>query len=254
MAMTISFCRGDFDLCPRPREALVVYGQAAEARRVSDDQGLNFLSFPRAVRDNIYSFIFIKPTFIGGQCKFTKPFYKDAIAWRNHAFAGSCRQVWDESLKVYLGGNGFEFFFIRPFLEFLEKIGIRGRRLLQHIRWHHHGKSRPFIVLRLLRSCRNLQTLQVFARVTSKDQKNFWWGVPLLNAKSFFLSDYERIEFGPAQGFGKGADVDEESPDFSARTAEGKFETVPLATLMDNLKKVKWEVSGHYKRQVVSWK
>ena len=105
MSMTIRFCHDDFDLRPRPREALVVYGEAAEARRVSDDQGINFLSFPRAVRDSIYSFIFIKPTFIGGECKFTKPFYKDAIAWRNHAFAGSCRQVWNESLKVYLVGN-----------------------------------------------------------------------------------------------------------------------------------------------------
>lgn len=244
--MTLTFCRGDLDLRPRPREALVVYGQSAEARRVSDDHGLNFLSFPRVVRDNIYSFIFIKPTFIEGQSKLTKPFYRDAIAWRNHAFAGSCRQVWNESLKVYLVGNGFEFFFIRPFLEFLEKIGIRGRRLLQHIRWHHHRKTHPFIVLRYLRSCRNLQTLQVFARVTTKDRKQFWWGVPLLNAKPFFLCDHTRIEFGPAQGFGRGADVDEEPPDFSPETTD------PLASLTKSLKKVKWEVSGHYKRQVLS--
>ena len=246
MVMTLTFCRGDFDLRPRPREALVVYGQPAEAQRVSDDQGLTFLSFPRVIRDNIYSKIFIKSTFIGSQTKFTKPFYKDAIAWRNLAFAGSCRQVWNESLRVYLVGNGFEFFYIRPFLEFLEKIGICGRRLLQHIRWNHHARSRPFIVLRYLRSCRNLLTLQVFARVTTKDRKRFWWGVPLLNAKSFFLSKHARIEFGAAQGFGKGADVNEEPPEFSAMT------TLSLATLTDNLKKVKWEVSGHYERQVLS--
>ncbi len=131
--MTLTFGRGHFSLHPRPRQALVVYGQPSEARHVTDEQGLDFLSFPREIRDNIYSFILVKPTFIGSESKFTKPFYRDAIAWRNLAFAGSCRQIWNESLRVYLAQNGFEFFYIRPFLEFLEEIGIRGRRLLQSV-------------------------------------------------------------------------------------------------------------------------
>ena len=245
--MTLSFCHGDFDLNPRPREALVIYGQSADAGRVTDDQGIDFLSFPRKVRDNIYSFISTKPSFIGCDTKFTKPFYRDAIAWRNLDFAGSCRQIWNESLRVYLANNGFEFYYIRPFLEFLEKIGIRGRRLLTNIRWHHHKKSRPFIVLRYLRSCTALQTLRVFARVTVKERKKFWWGVPLLNAKDFFLTKHSKIEFGTAQGFGKGAEVDEEPPDLGAK-ASGWFETGSLVTLSENLKKVKWEVSGSYKR------
>ena len=110
MVMTLSFCHGDFNLHPDPRQALVVYGQYAEARRATGDQGIDFLSFPREVRDNIYSFIFVKPTFISSEYKFTKPFYRDAIAWRNLVFAGSCRQIWNESLRVYLIPNGFEFF------------------------------------------------------------------------------------------------------------------------------------------------
>lgn len=248
MVMTLSFCHDDFNLDPRPREALVVYGESAEARRVTDDKGLDFLGLPREVRDNIYSFIFVKPKFIGSETKFTKPFYRDAIAWRNLAFARSCRQIWNESLRVYLARNGFEFFYIRPFLEFLEKIGICGRRLLKNVRWHHHKSSRPFIVLRYLRSCTTLRTLEVFARVTIKDRKNFWWGVPLLNAKRFFLTNQTKIEFGTAQGFGKGAEVHEEAPDFGVKTANGVFETRSLATLSENLKKVKWEVSGDYKR------
>ena len=248
MVITLTFCQGDFDRKPRPREALIVYGQPEEARTVTDEQGLEFLSFPREIRDNIYAFIFVKPTFIGSGTMFTKPFYRDAISWRNLAFAGSCRRIWNESLKVYLANNGFEFFYIRPFLEFLEKIGIQGRQLLRRLRWHHHKKSRPFIVLRYLRSCTALETLDVFARVTIKGRKNFRWGVPLLNAKEFFLSNHSKIEFGTAQGFGKGAEIDDEPPSFGAKTALGEYETPSLATLSGNLKKVVWEVSGVYKR------
>lgn len=152
----------------------------------------------------MYSLIFVKPTFIGAETKITKPFYIDAITWRNLAFAGTRRQIWNESLRVYPVKNGFEFFYIRPFLEFLEKIGICGRRLLRNIRWHHHKKSRPFIVLIYLRSCTALQTLEVFVRVTTKNRKKFCWGVPLLNAKRFFLSNHTKTDFGKAQGFGKG--------------------------------------------------
>ena len=87
MVMTLTCCRGDYDLHPHPREALVVYDQTAEARRVSEDQSLDFLSFPQVVRDNKYSFIFMKLTFIGSQTKLTKPIYKDTIAWRILALA-----------------------------------------------------------------------------------------------------------------------------------------------------------------------
>lgn len=72
--------------------------------------------------------------------------------------------------------------------------------------------------------------------------------MPFLNAKEFFLSKHNKIEFGTAEGFGKGAEVDEESPNFGAKTAFGEYETRSLATLSESLKKVKWEVSGDYKR------
>ncbi|KAL9073377.1 MAG: hypothetical protein Q9161_002992 [Pseudevernia consocians] len=65
--------------------------------------------------------------------------------------------------------------------------------------------------------------------------------------KEFFLSNCIKIEFGTAQGFGKGADSDEEPPDFGAKAC-GVFETKSLATLLENLRKVKWEVFGIYKR------
>ena len=71
--------------------------------------------------------------------------------------------------------------------------------------------------------------------------------MPLLNAKESFLSNRIKIEFGTAQGFGKGADIDEEPPDFGTKAC-GVFETKSLATLSESLRKVKWEVSGIYKR------
>lgn len=151
---------------PDPRLAMVLYGQAPGSHLASDDHGLNFLGFPREIRDNIYSQLCVKPTFIGADSKFTKPFWRDAMKWRHLDFAIACRKIWEESFHIYLEENSFELFYIRPFLEFVEKIGIRGRRLLREIRWHHHARSRPFIVLRYLRSCIQLRTLDVFARVT----------------------------------------------------------------------------------------
>ena len=113
MVMTLGFCHDDFDFYPRSREVLVVYSQSVGARRVTDDQGLDSSSFPRETRDNIYSFIFEKPVFNGSVSKFTKPFSRDAIAWRNLDFAGTCRQIRNESLRVYLVKNGLEFFYVR---------------------------------------------------------------------------------------------------------------------------------------------
>lgn len=228
---------------------MVVYGQSPQERIVTDDQGLDFLSLPRAIRDVIYSKVVVKSNSpVGAESRFTKPFYKDAIAWRSLSFAGTCRKVWNESLEVYLALNTFEFFYIRPFLEFLEQIGVRGRRLLTMLKWHHHWRSRPFIVLRLLRSCRNLQGLEVSARVTLIGRKGFWFGVPFLHAKSFFLGDNKKILFGQAIAFGKIVTENESIPNLLAKDAFGVYIERSLRSLTDNLKKVKWELSGHYNR------
>ncbi|KAK4691837.1 hypothetical protein P7C71_g5252, partial [Lecanoromycetidae sp. Uapishka_2] len=233
---------------PDPRQAMVVFGQPPSDRTVSDDQGIDFLGFPREIRDGIYSFVFIKTRNIGGETKFTKPFYNDVLNLRTLDFAGTCRQIWNDSLKTYIVHNGFEFFFMRPSLEFFEKIGIAGQRLLQKIRWHHHKWSNPFIVLRLFRSCEHLRELEIFARVTIKNRTNFWWGVPLLNAKKFFLTNCSRIEFGAAQAFGKGAKATGVVPDLKRKLPYGEWAEASLRSLDSNLRKVKWEMSGSYRR------
>ena len=151
---------------------------------------------------------------------------------------------------MYLLKNGFEFYYIRPFLEFLEKIGIRGRQLLTDVRWHHHARSRPFVAIRYLRSCTNLRTLEVFARVRVKERPGFWYGVPLLDPRRFFLSSYKTISFGAAKPFGKGAEGEQEIPELRSRSLScgGYYDETSLRTLSESLKRVKWEISGVYKR------
>ena len=248
MVSTVTFQKLNYHTTSDPRMALVLYNASARARVISDDKGLDFFGFPREIRDEIYSHIFVKPSAIGAESKFTKPFWRDAIKWRNHNLAGTCRQIWNESLRVYLRQNAFEFYFIRPFLEFLEKIGIRGRRLLTNVRWSHHARSMPFIAIRLLRSCTNLRNLEVFARLRVKERPGFLYRVPLLHAKRFFLTTYKRISFGNVTVFGKLVDANEEMPDLRSKLMCGEYEQPALRTLSQNLKKVKWEISGHYKR------
>ncbi|KAM0801801.1 hypothetical protein BDR22DRAFT_971993 [Usnea florida] len=110
------------DLHLRTR-SVVVYDQTAEARRVSDDQSLNFLSFPQVVRDNIYSFIFIKFTFIGSQTKFTKPIYRDTTAWCILAMANKSGT---SLYGILLVGNRFEVFYC-PQMASAQKITASNR-------------------------------------------------------------------------------------------------------------------------------
>ena len=246
--MAVTFRIVDRNVRPDPRMTMVLYVQDPKLRMNVDDQGLNFLDLPREIRDNIYSKLCVKPTRIGAESKFTVPFWKDAITWRHTEFAVSCHQIWRESFQIYLEQNGFEFYFIRPFLEFIEKIGIKGRQVLRDVRWHNHARSMPFIVIRYLRSCTRLHTLDVFVRVTVKGRPGFWYGVPLLNAKKFFLEDYNKIQFGEAKPFGKGIKANEVMPDFRFQDDYGDYVAKSLITLSEALRKVKWEVIGNYKR------
>ena len=200
-------------------------------------RGFSFLQLPPEIRNRIYDLVFVKPGYIGSGGSLTKAFYYDAAKWRNLAFARSCRQVYKESADIFYARNGFEFFYIRPFLEFIEAIGYKRRNLLTKIRFHH-TKGTPFIVLRYLKSCKNLEELEVYARCIKK-KTNSWWEYPMKNAKSFFLGSHSVIEFEEVFRFGKAIASDEEP-------SEGKH----LATmfLVESLQKVKREERGKYKR------
>ena len=200
-------------------------------------RGFPFLQLPPEIRNRIYHLVFVKPGYIGSEGTLTKAFYHDAAEWRNLAFARSCRQVYNESADIFYARNGFEFFYIRPFLEFIEAIGNKRRKLLTKIRFHH-TKGTPFIILRYLKSCKNLEELEVHARCVKK-KTNSWWEYPMKDAKGFFLGSHSRIEFGEVLRFGK-AIASDENP------TGGKS----LATmfLVESLQKVKAEEKGKYKR------
>lgn len=78
----------------------------------------------------------------------------------------------------------------------------------------------------------------------------FWYGVPFLNARQFFLGQHMSIEFGQALAFGK-TKADEIIPDLRSKTGRD-YDEMSLYTLWENLCKFKWEISGHYKRQVLT--
>ena len=113
----------------------------------------------------------------------------------------------------------------------------RKRRKLQTLDWS---------------GCRSLVTARIFGRGDNKRRKDIFLERTLLNAKPLFLCRHNRINSRLLQGFGKGAEIDIEPPDFGSRTVDDRLETDSVVTSTENLKKVKWEVSGHCKRQVHS--
>lgn len=223
-----------------PQSSALNFQKPLEARTGIEGpahRGFLFLQLPPEIRNRIYDLVFVKPGYIGSEGTLTKAFYHDAAEWRNLDFARSCRQVYNESADIFYARNGFEFFYIRPFLEFIEAIGNKRRMLLTKIRFHH-TKGTPFIVLRYLKSCKNLEELEIHARCIKK-KTNSWWEYPMKNAKSFFLGPYSSIEFEEVLRFGK-AIASDEHPDEGKRGA--------TMFLVDSLEKVKREENGKYKR------
>lgn len=163
-----------------------------------DDRVIEFLKFPPEIRNQIYDLIFVKPSYIGSTNRqtgvSTRAFYKDASEWRNLELAMACHQVYGESANIFFAKNGFEFFYIRPFLEFLEAVGVQRRRLLTKLRYHQNQSGAPFIVCRYLKSCTGLQDLDIRARLEAAEGR-FWWEYPMKDARAFFLGDKSTVEF-----------------------------------------------------------
>ncbi len=167
---------------------------------LTDDRVMDFLKFAPEIRNRVYDYVCVKPTYIGsndGKAVATARFYEDAATWRNLAFATSCKQIYIESSHVFYSRNGFEFSMMRPLLEFLEAIGLGGRILLTKLRFIYCTFARhTFIPLRYLKSCKNLQELEVYV------QARPGWGYPLMKPIQFFLSDLTKVDFGESQPYG----------------------------------------------------
>jgi len=198
-----------------------------------------FLKLPAEIRNRIYDLVFVSDDYIGANATLTKAFYHEAAKYRNLAFASACRQIYQESANIFYAKNGFEFFYIRPFLEFLEAIGVKRRMLLTKLKYNYSNGT-PFVVLRYLKSCKNLAGLEISARVVMTNRKTSWWAYPLKDAKGFFLGSNSVIEFGDVRKFGKAGQASKEPP-------LARIETVK-SPLTESLMKVKREESGHYKR------
>lgn len=219
---------------------LVISG-SAEAAPVALDTRLifPFLRLPAEIRNRIYDLVFVSDEYIGANATLTKAFYHDAAKYRNLAFASACRQIYQESANIFYAKNGFEFFYIRPFLEFLEAIGLDRRMLLTKLKYNYSNGT-PFVVLRYLKSCKNLEELDVSVRIVMTSRKKSWWAYPLKHAKPFFHGVTSSMDFGDVRKFGKAEQAADEPP--LARVNKAK------ASLLNSLVKVKGEESGYYKR------
>lgn len=170
---------------------------------IAPRRGPSFLSLPPEIRNTIYDLVFVSPDYIGTHGMTNSLFFNDVDKWRNLNFAMSCRQVYTESANVFYAKNGFEFYYIRPFKAFMEQIGVERRRLITKLNYNFL-KGSPFIVLRYLRSCTNLQQLNISLRVLKSGRENQgWWLYPVRNVKDFIFTDYKKLEFGEASGFGE---------------------------------------------------
>lgn len=199
------------------------------ATATSPHRGPSFLSLPPEIRNMIYDLVFVSPAYIGTNGMTNSLFFKDALKWRNLDFAMSCRQVYIESANVFYAKNGFEFYYIRPFKAFLESIGIERRRLITKLNFNFL-KGSPYVVLRYIRSCTNIQQLNISLRVMHPQG---WWLYPVQNVKEFLFTNFNKLEFGEATGF-RGA------PDGKA-TGELTMAQRGRSALCSALKKAKHE-------------
>lgn len=173
---------------------------------ISTSRRPSFLALPPEIRNMIYDLVFVSPTYIGTNGMTTKYFLRDVVKWRNLDFAISCRQIYAESANVFYAKNGFEFYYIRPFKEFMESIGIERRRLITKLNFNFLNGS-PFIVLRYIRSCTSIQQLNICLRVNkASSESQGWWLYPVKNAKEFLFTDFNKLDFGEASGVGQARD------------------------------------------------
>lgn len=193
----------------------------------------SLLTLPAEIRNTIYDLVFVSPSYIGANHHHRDEFFKEAAKWRNLAFAMACRQIYDESANIFYAKNGFVFFFIGSFLEFMESIGYQRRRLLTRLSFNFdHGS--PFVALRYIRSCESLLDLNVSVRVSAESALcGSWWLYPVKNVHALFFTDFNVIEFGEGHIFG----------DAIGNKAGQLFEVAPKAmvALREALIKVKEE-------------
>ena len=158
------------------------------------------------IRNQIYSQVFVKPTYIGaienrkGSAPRSKEFCAQYADWRKSSFAVSCRQVYHESSNIFFAQNGFEFSYARPALDFLMSIGARRRAMITKLKYHQNEAGRCFDVCRFFKSCTGLHELHVSWRVESRVAGiHVWWDFPVQKPLQFFLGKPTNLRIGKPQ-------------------------------------------------------
>lgn len=182
-----------------------------------------FQKLPPEIRNTIYKMAFITPEYIGKNSATLKNFRKEASKVRHLSFAMTCKQIYEESAGIFFGYNGFSFQDPDLLLRFLQAIGIRNRERLTKLAYIHdcsfkweeafshesagdddfdgylvkedvRSASYAFPALRYLKSCINIQTLDVYLLVEMND---FYTEViHMEDAKKLFMTTSTVVKWG----------------------------------------------------------
>lgn len=245
-------------------------------RDIANGDGLVYRP-TRAIREKIYRYAFVSDEYLGGKAMQTRDFKRHLRHLWQESFSVSCHQIYNEVRPIFLGENGYEFNYIKPFWGFLQIIGIEGRRLIRSLRFNFHGVGRPhrcsfcevfwrdcpfayieqgspFRVLRYLRGCSRLQSLEIFIVVkmnkkdyredlqnkgfTLQEIKTAGFKSRIQNAIDCFVGDDVELDYGDFIGYGG---VTRDSHWTSAMQREGLAIQMELS---EALQKVKAEERG----------
>lgn len=212
--------------------------------------GFPFLKLPPEIRNKIYDLLVVNSAYIGSTAMTIREFYEDVAKWHNTALSMTCRQIYDESANIFFVKNGFEFYCIRSFVEFMQGIGITRRRLLKKLKFNYRCGS-PFMALRYIRSCTSLQELDISIQIIKPDTEEFqwpdsdseqsgwlyrnqsWWLYPVKDPMKFFFANHSELSLGEGRGFGKASDAEASKGLVAALGAQ--------SVLFEALQKVKHE-------------
>lgn len=181
----------------------------AEIKAEKRAHTFRFFDLPPEVRNMIYNLIYVSPEPIGSNSEhtYTMKFPHEEFAkWRNLSFARSCRQIYKESSHIFLPNNTFEFFRLFELVNFLEKIGVKGRQQVRKLKlnYREHDPKKAF---KSIRMCPNLTHLDIaFEHVDYSDKTGtYCQHFPIIDAKELIFGNLDKIRFGRRTIFGRHA-------------------------------------------------
>ena len=166
----------------------------------------HFLKLPPEVRNMIYELVHVSPENIGLDVahRYHRSFpYDEAAKWRNLSFSMACREIYRESTAIFYSKNCFEFYRVHSMIKFFDTIGSKCQGQITKLKFNYQGAD-GYKAFKRIGNCRNLQHLEVLVQQFFGGDAGFniCHSFPLKNAKQFFFTDYNKIEYGPLQNTG----------------------------------------------------